>query len=274
MWRKMVHAKESDRIYQLERCRAAALGGVGARSVCFSSRHSHSSMDVSCGHSQVPWEASWIIVSATGPMTGMTTPTNFPSEAQVKAFRVDLRCSGKSMKSQLCSVDRVNWLKPVTAQGALQRARRIGRQRHTCVQGGASSLGCGVTILTARTRALASRLGNVHVFKGLDGFNVFGYFYVRLYWTGFGFQQYSVEEYVLLSASLHISVGLERTWDQKLSLGLMSGQLNLAITGLMLLTVIITLLFLFRVADTALRSPPTLINWHPSWLITLEVLVD
>ena len=101
-------------------------------------------MDVLCGHSQVPWEASWIIVFATGPMTGMTTPTNFPSESQVKAFRVDLRCSGKSVKSQLCSADRVNWLTPVTAQGALQRALRVGRQRHACVQGGASSLGCGV----------------------------------------------------------------------------------------------------------------------------------
>ena len=40
----------------------------------------------------------------------------------------------------------------------------------------------------------------------------------------------------------------------------------------MLLTVIIILLFLFRFADTALRSPPTLINWHPSWLIILKFL--
>ena len=205
----------------------------------------------------------------------MTTQTNSPSEAQVKAFRVDMRCSGKSMKSQQCSADRVNWLKPVTAQGALQRARRIRRQRHACVQGGASSLGCGVTILTARTRALASRLGNLHVFKGPDDFNVFGYFYVRLYWTGFGFQANSVEEYVLLSALLHDSVGLERTWDQERSPGLMSGQLNLAITGLMLLTVITIHLFLSRFADTeprTLRSPSTLINWHPSWLTTLKFL--
>ena len=258
-------------------------------------------MDVSCGHSQVPWEESWIIVFATGPMTDMTTPTNFHSELQVKAFRVDLRCSGKSMKSQLYSADRVNWSKPATAPGALQRALRVRRQRLACVQGRASSLGCGVTIMTARTRGLASRpvarnlrndrtepprsavfliffivvhaVGNLHVIKGPGDFNVYGYFYVRLYRTGFGFPANLVEESVLSSALLHDSVGLERTWDQELSLGLMSGQLNLAITGLMLLTVIPIHLFLFRKADTeprTLRSPPTLINWYSSWLITLK----
>ena len=170
---------------------------------CF--RHSHSSMDVLCGHRQVPWEASWIIVFATGPMTGMTTPTKFPSESQVKAFRIDLRCSGKSMKSQLCSADREHWLKPITVQRALQRALRVRRQRHACVQGGASSLGCGVTIMIARTRGLASRpvarnsrndctgltrsavfliflidvhaVGNLHVTKGPGDFNVYGCFY-------------------------------------------------------------------------------------------------
>ena len=35
-------------------------------------------------------------------------------------------------------------------------------------------------------------------------------------------------------ASLHIFVGLKRTWNQKLSSGVWSGQLNLAITSLML----------------------------------------
>ena len=78
-------------------------------------------------------------------------------------------------------------------------------------------------------------VGNLHVFKGPDDFNGHGYFYVRLYWTGFGFQADIVEEYVLLSVFLHFFVGLKRTWDQKLSSGLMSGQLNLAVTGLMLL---------------------------------------
>ena len=189
------------------------------------------------------------------------------------------------MKSQLCSADR----------GALQRALRVRRQRHACVQGGASSLGCGATIMTARTRGLASRpvarilrndrtgltrsavfliflivvhaVGTLHMIKGPGDFNVYGYFYVR-----FGFQASLVEESVLCSALLHDSVGLERTWDQERSPGLMSGQLNLAITGLMLLTVTIHL-FLFRFADTeprTLRSPPTLINWYSSWLITLK----
>ena len=92
-------------------------------------------------------------------------------------------------------------------------------------------------------------------------------FIVRLYRTGFGFQANIVEEYVLLSESLHISVGLVRTWDQKLSPGLMSGQLNLAITRSMLLTVITIHLFHSRFENTEpkmLRSPPTLVNWHRS----------
>ena len=83
----------------------------------------------------------------------------------------------------------------------------------------------------------------------------------------------SVEEHVLCSAFLHDPVCLERTWAQKLFPGLMSGQLNLAITGLLLLTVFTIHLFLFRFADTeprTLRSPPTLTNWYTSWLITLN----
>ena len=52
----------------------------------------------------------------------------------------------------------------------------------------------------------------------------------------------------------------------------MSGKLNLALAGLMLLTFMTIHLSQFRFADTEqyfLRPPPTLINWHPSWLITL-----
>ena len=60
--------------------------------------------------------------------------------------------------------------------------------------------------------------------QGSDDFNRYGYFYVRLYWTGFGFQLNIVEEYVLLSASQHIFVGLKRTWDQISSSGVWSGQ--------------------------------------------------
>ena len=83
-------------------------------------------------------------------------------------------------------------------------------------------------------------------FKVPDDFNGYGNFNVRLYGTGFGFQANIVDEYVLLSAFLYIFVGLKRTWDQKLSRGLMSGRLNLAITGLMLLMFMTILLFQFR----------------------------
>ena len=97
-------------------------------------------------------------------------------------------------------------------------------------------------------------------------------FYVRLYWRGFGFQANSVDECVLLRVLLHILVGLKQTWDQKLSSGLMCSQMNLAMTGSMLLKFMTTHLFQFRFADTEqyfLRPPPSLINWRLSWLITL-----
>merc|ERR1711933_317084 len=77
-------------------------------------------------------------------------------------------------------------------------------------------------------------VGNLHVFAGPDDFNGYGYFYVRLYWTGFGLPANIVEEYILLSAMLHVLVGLKRTWDMKLKMGIMSGQLNLAISGVIL----------------------------------------
>ena len=61
-------------------------------------------------------------------------------------------------------------------------------------------------------------VGNLHVFKGPDDFNGYGYFYVRLYWTGFGLPANIVEEYILLSVLLHVIVGLKRTWDMKLKM--------------------------------------------------------
>ena len=86
--------------------------------------------------------------------------------------------------------------------------------------------------------------------QGPDDFNGYGCFYVCLYLTGFGFQATTLEEHVLLSALLHIFVGLKRTFDQKLSSVLMSGPLNVAIACLMF--------FQFRFADTEqyfLRPP-------------------
>merc|ERR1712025_1390960 len=110
-------------------------------------------------------------------------------------------------------------------------------------------------------------VGNLHVFLGPDDFNGYGYFYVRLYWTGFGLPANIVEEYILLSVILHVFVGLKRTYDSKLTMGLKSGFLNLAITGLMLLSFMTIHLVQFRFGDTEqfgpymLRSPRFLINF-------------
>jgi len=112
-------------------------------------------------------------------------------------------------------------------------------------------------------------VGNLHVFKGPDDFNGYGYFYVRLYWTGFGLPANVVEEYVLLTIILHVIVGLKRTWDMKLKLVASQGlsALNLAITGLMLMTFMTIHLFQFRFGDTDqfgpyyVRPPPYLINF-------------
>eukprot|EP00439_Symbiodinium_sp_Y106_P058811 s1276_g8.t1 len=79
-------------------------------------------------------------------------------------------------------------------------------------------------------------VGNLHVFLGPDDFNGYGYFYVRLYWTGFGFQANIVEEYILLAALLHVFVALKRTWDISMNYSVASGKLNLAFSGVTLLT--------------------------------------
>merc|ERR1711994_342986 len=112
-------------------------------------------------------------------------------------------------------------------------------------------------------------VGNLHVFIGPDDFNGYGFFYVRLYWTGFGLPANIVEEYILLAALLHVIVGLKRTWDMKLSLVKSQGirALNLAISGLMLLTFMTIHLFQFRFGDTSvfgpymIRPPPYMINF-------------
>ena len=104
---------------------------------------------------------------------------------------------------------------------------------------------------------------------GPDDFNGYGYFYLRLYWTGFGLPANIVEEYILLSVLLHVFVGLKRTWDMKLALVQTQGinVLNLAISGLMLLTFMTIHLFQFRFGDTDqfgpyyIRPPPYLINF-------------
>merc|ERR1719420_2415032 len=107
-------------------------------------------------------------------------------------------------------------------------------------------------------------VGNLHVFLGPDDFNGYGYFYVRLYWTGFCISANIVEEYVLLSALLHVFVAMKRTWDISLNYTVASGQLNLAITGVLLLTFMTIHLFQFRFGATEpylVRPPPYLINF-------------
>merc|ERR1719282_586012 len=106
-------------------------------------------------------------------------------------------------------------------------------------------------------------VGNLHVFLGPEDFNGYGYFFVRLYWTGFGFQANIVEEYILLAALLHVVVALKRTWDISINYTIASGKLNLAISGITLLTFMCIHLFQFRFGATQtayLCPPPYLIN--------------
>merc|ERR1712100_975424 len=107
-------------------------------------------------------------------------------------------------------------------------------------------------------------IGNLHVFLGPDDFNGYGYFYVRLYWTGFGFHANVVEEYVLLCALLHIAVALKRTWDISINYTVASGKLNLAFSGIALLAFMPMHLFQFRFGDTqpyTLCAPKYFINF-------------
>jgi len=104
-------------------------------------------------------------------------------------------------------------------------------------------------------------IGNLHVFLGPNDFNGYGYFYVRLYWP-FDFANL-VEIYVLLAAMLHVVVAVKRTWEISLKSAVDSGKMNLAISGVMLLTFMTIHLFQFRFGETVdfyLCPPPYLIN--------------
>jgi len=106
-------------------------------------------------------------------------------------------------------------------------------------------------------------VGNLHVFLGPDDFNGYGYFYVRLYWSGFGLEANIVEEYVALCALLHVVVALKRTYDMSLNMPMNSGKLNLAITGITLLSFMTIHLYQFRfgvVQPYAICPPPYLVN--------------
>merc|ERR1712070_1145872 len=106
-------------------------------------------------------------------------------------------------------------------------------------------------------------VGNLHVFLGPDDFNGYGYFYVRLYWTGFGLNANIVEEYVALSAVMHVVIALKRTYDITSGYAITSGKWNLAITGVLLLIYMTIHLFQFRFGATSpyyVRPPPYLVN--------------
>jgi predicted heme/steroid binding protein/uncharacterized membrane protein len=120
-------------------------------------------------------------------------------------------------------------------------------------------------------------VGNLHVFLGPNDFNGYGYFYVRLYPTGFGLPANIVEIYVALCALLHVLVALKRTWDISIGYTVTSGKLNLAISGICLLGFMLIHLFQFRFGDTRayqLCPPPYFVNlkgllslnlfWEPS----------
>merc|ERR1719181_1289386 len=116
-------------------------------------------------------------------------------------------------------------------------------------------------------------VGNLHVFLGPDDFNGYGYFYVRLYWTGFGLEANIVEEYVALCALLHVVVALKRTYEISLNMALSTGKLNLALSGITLLSFMTIHLFQFRFGVTqpyALCPPPYLINLYLPSLIDLN----
>merc|ERR1712149_105610 len=107
-------------------------------------------------------------------------------------------------------------------------------------------------------------VGNLHVFLGPDDFNGYGYFYVRLYFSGMGVPANIVEIYVLLCAVLHVAVATKRTWDISLNYTPASGKLNLAFSGVLLLTYMTIHLFQFRFGDCEpymLRPPPYFINF-------------
>merc|ERR1712031_130011 len=106
-------------------------------------------------------------------------------------------------------------------------------------------------------------VGNLHVFLGPDDFNGYGYFYVRLYPSGFGLPANIVEEYVLLAAMMHVAIALKRTWDISINYTIASGKMSLAISGILLLTFMCIHLFQFRFGETQgykLCAPPYFIN--------------
>ena len=91
--------------------------------------------------------------------------------------------------------------------------------------------------------------GNLHVFKGPDDFDGYDYFYGPFSIGQVSNFRPTLSRSTCCGEHCCTFVVLKRTWDQKLSSGLKSGQLILANTGLMLLTFMITHLWQFHFAD-------------------------
>eukprot|EP00397_Hematodinium_sp_SG-2012_P007267 GEMP01007309.1.p1 GENE.GEMP01007309.1~~GEMP01007309.1.p1 ORF type:complete len:967 (+),score=138.71 GEMP01007309.1:60-2903(+) len=118
-------------------------------------------------------------------------------------------------------------------------------------------------------------VGNLHIFLGPADFNGYGFFYVRLYWfKNINIQANIVEIYLLFCAMLHVMVGLKRTWDITANYTLKSGKLNLAISGVILLTYMVIHLFQFRFGATdpyKICVPPYLLNYDLTNLMHLRL---
>lgn len=115
-------------------------------------------------------------------------------------------------------------------------------------------------------------VGNLHVFAGPDDFNGYGYFYVRLYWTGLGLNANIVEEYCALCFLLHAAVAIRRVWGVRGSYSALKGKFKLASTGFCLLVFLCIHMMQFRFADTDtfyVRPPRYLIAWSTIYKLQL-----
>jgi len=100
-------------------------------------------------------------------------------------------------------------------------------------------------------------VGNVHIFKGPDDFNGYGYFLDKVGKFWYILPVSVVELYLLIDALAHISVGLKRASGKAFVTGncggfvdmLVTGQLNMAVTGLFILIFFMKHLTDFRFGD-------------------------
>jgi len=111
------------------------------------------------------------------------------------------------------------------------------------------------------TFTIIHALGNfTDMLGGPNETNGEGYFFDRLYWTGFGLPASVVEEYLALALLLHVTVALKRSWDISINYCLYTGKWNMLLSGLTVLFFLMKHLSDFRFASdikfTMLRPPP------------------